>query len=134
MQTPPVDLATLDHQVQLRAIAVALERICCVNCDLRSSSPTVFDAVSVPTMSIHCYLVRLHRYTKFDFVCFHVATWYLARLCASLEGYACCPTLHNIHRLLIAALVVASKAADGACSAPAALPAPARAWPPRVGA
>ena len=107
-------LATLDHQVQLRAIAVALERICRVNRDLRSSAPTVFDAVAVPAMSIHCYLVRLHRYTKFDFVCFHVAAWYLAKLCQTPEGSAYCPTLHNIHRLLIAALLVASKATDGA--------------------
>mmetsp|Transcript_33306 Transcript_33306/g.87662 ORF Transcript_33306/g.87662 Transcript_33306/m.87662 type:complete len:297 (+) Transcript_33306:134-1024(+) len=106
------DLTTLDHQVQLRALAVALERVCCLNRDLRSSSPTVFDAVAVPAMSIHCYLVRLHRYTKFDFICFHVATWYLARLCATPEGSAYCPTLHNIHRLLIAALLVASKATD----------------------
>jgi len=105
-------LATLDHQVQLRAIAVALERICRVNRDLRSSAPTVFDAVAVPAMSIHCYLVRLHRYTKFDFVCFHVAAWYLAKLCQTPEGSAYCPTLHNIHRLLIAALLVASKATD----------------------
>lgn len=102
----------LDHQLQLRVLAAALERVCNLNCDLRATSPTVFDAVSVPAMSIHCYLVRLHRYTKFDFVCFYVATWYLRRLCLVDPAY--CPTLHNIHRLLIAALLVASKATDGA--------------------
>lgn len=102
----------LDHQIQLRTLASALERVCSINCDLRSHFPTVFDAVSVPDMTIHCYLVRLHRYTKFDFVCFHVAAWYVLRLCQS--DSACCPTMHNVHRLLIAALLVASKATDGA--------------------
>ena len=106
-----MDLQVLDHQVALRALATALERVCGVNCDLRASSPTPFDAVAVPAMSIHAYLVRLHRYTKFDFVCFHVATWYLGRLCVQNPAY--CPTMHNVHRLLVAALLVASKATDG---------------------
>ena len=105
-----MDSDALDHQVQLRALASALDRVCNVNCDMRASSPTVFDAVSIPGMTIHCYLVRLHRYTKFDFVCFHVAAWYLRRLCQA--GPAYCPTLHNIHRLLVASLLVASKATD----------------------
>jgi len=106
-----MDLTALDHQVHLRTLATCLERICSANIDLRSITPTVFDAVSVPAMSVHCYLVRMHRYTKFDFVCFHVATWYLYRL--GLNDPAFCPTLHNIHRLLVAALLVASKATDG---------------------
>lgn len=139
----------LDHQVQLRALAAALDRVCTLNCDMRSSTPTVFDAVSVPgtpparhatlpaisllppaatpcsvvtlragswtrgvsaAMSIHCYLVRLHRYTRFDFVCFHVATWYLRQLCVIDPAF--CPTMHNVHRLLVAALLVSSKATD----------------------
>jgi len=100
----------LDHQVQLRALAAALERLCTLNCDMRSTTPTVFDAISVPAMSIHCYLVRLHRYTRFDFVCFHVATWYLRQLC--IQDPAFCPTMHNVHRLLVAALLVSSKATD----------------------
>ena len=110
-----MDSTALDHQVQLRVLATALERVCNANIDLRGTSPTVFDAVSVPAMSVHCYLVRMHRYTKFDFVCFHVATWYLHRL--GVIDPAFCPTLHNIHRLLVAALLVASKATDGACRA-----------------
>ena len=125
-----MDSTSLDHQVQLRALAAALERVCQVNCDLRSSSPTVFDAVAVPAMSIHCYLVRLHRYTKFDFVCFHVAAWYLGRLCR--EGSAYCPTMHNIHRLLIAALLVASKATDGTHTYPQSCPATATCCPSSV--
>ena len=71
---------SLEHQRTLRSLALAIERICSENSDLRASSPTVFDAVSVPAMSVHCYLVRMRRYTKFDFSCFLVAVSYLDRL------------------------------------------------------
>ena len=108
---------TLEHQRTLRSLAMAIERICSQNSDLRASSPTVFDAVSVPAMSVHCYLVRMRRYTKFDFSCFLVAVTYLDRLCR--QGSAFCPTMHNIHRLLVTALLVASKATDGALQRPA---------------
>ena len=107
-----MDPSNVDHQAHLRTLAEALDRVCSSNVDLRGQSPTVFDAVSVPAMSVHCYLVRMHRYTKFDFVCFHVAAWYLHKL-GELDA-AFCPTLHNIHRLLVTALLVASKATDGA--------------------
>ena len=62
-------------------------------------------------MSIQAYLVRLRRYTKFDITCFPVAVLYLADLCEA-HGPAFCPTYHNIHRLLVTALLVASKAND----------------------
>lgn len=101
---------SLEHQRTLRALSLALERVCATNTDLRASSPTVFDAVSVPAMSVHCYLVRMRRYTKFDFSCFLVALTYLDRLCG--QGTMFCPTMHNIHRLLVTALLVASKATD----------------------
>jgi len=101
---------SLEHQRTLRSLAMALERVCSSNADLRSNAPTVFDAVAVPAMSVHCYLVRMRRYTKFDFSCFMVAMTYLDRLCQ--EGSSYCPTMHNIHRLLVTALLVASKATD----------------------
>lgn len=101
---------SLEHQRTLRAVALALEQVCNANVDLRSSAPTVFDAVAVPAMSVHCYLVRMRRYTKFDFSCFLVALTYLDRLCH--QGPSFCPTAHNIHRLLVTSLLVASKATD----------------------
>lgn len=103
--------ASLEQQLQLRALALQLERLCSLNSDLRSTSPTIFDAISVPAMSIHCYLVRIRRYTKFDFNCFMVAVGFINQLCVT-RGPAFCPTMHNIHRLLITSLLVASKAAD----------------------
>lgn len=102
---------SLEHQRTLQDLALVLERICQGNGDMRADSPTVFDAVTVPAMSIHCYLVRMRRYTKFDFSCFLIAMTYLDRLC--FQGTAYCPTMHNIHRLLVTALLVASKASDG---------------------
>jgi hypothetical protein len=107
---------SLEQQRVLKALASAIERVCIQNADLRASTPTIFDAVSVPAMSVHCYLVRMRRYTKFDFSCFLVAITYIDRLC--LQGAAYCPTMHNIHRLLVAALLLASKATDGARLSP----------------
>lgn len=97
-----------DDEPRLRALAMALERVCHANCDLRETSPTLFDATSVQAMSIYGYLMRLHRYTKFDIMCFNIAAWHLGELCRTHPAY--CPTLLNIHRLLIAALLVSSKA------------------------
>jgi len=102
--------AALERQRMLRAIASNIERICVQNSDLRAVCPTIFDAVSVPAMSVQCYLVRMRRYTKFDFTVFLVAISYLDRLCQL--GVSYCPTIHNIHRLLVTALLVASKATD----------------------
>lgn len=62
-------------------------------------------------MSVHCYLIRIRRYTKFDSLCFLVALAYLRRLCDQ-HGPSFCPTHHNIHRLFITAVLVASKAND----------------------
>ena len=101
----------LEHQRILRLMADVLERICQQNADLRAMTPTMFDAVSVPDMSIHCYLVRIRRYTKFDFSCFLVAATYMERLCQ--QGVSFYPTMHNIHRLFVTALLLASKATDG---------------------
>lgn len=93
-------------------MASMLEHICHQNADMRAVSPTMFDAVSIPAMSLHCYLVRMRRYTKFDFSCFFVAISYIERLCK--QNVSLCPTMHNIHRLIVTAILVASKATDGA--------------------
>ena len=62
-------------------------------------------------MTVHCYLVRLRRYTKFDSVCSLVAVAYIGRLVAC-AGPPFAVTIHNVHRLLITAILVASKASD----------------------
>ena len=95
----------------LEVMAAVLDGLCEDNQDMRLTSPTIFDSVARPAMSIQAYLVRLRRYTKFDITCFPVAVLYLADLCEA-QGPAFCPTYHNIHRLLVTALLVASKAND----------------------
>ena len=96
----------------LLQISAVLQQLCDHNSDLRAKCLTIFDSVAKPTMSVHHYLVRIHHYTEFDSVCFLVALAFLRRLCEQ-SGPEFCPTHHNIHRLIIAALVVASKANDG---------------------
>eukprot|EP00316_Scyphosphaera_apsteinii_P001297 CAMPEP_0119324104 /NCGR_PEP_ID=MMETSP1333-20130426/62350_1 /TAXON_ID=418940 /ORGANISM="Scyphosphaera apsteinii, Strain RCC1455" /LENGTH=307 /DNA_ID=CAMNT_0007331723 /DNA_START=137 /DNA_END=1060 /DNA_ORIENTATION=+ len=81
------------------------------NVDLRGQTPTAFDSVCAPEMSIHCYLLRIRRYTKFDFICFIVAMVYLMRL-RDNGGSMFRVTRNNCHRLIITALLVASKAND----------------------
>ena len=95
----------------LLEISVVLQQLCDQNSDLRAKCPTIFDSVAKPTMSVHCYLIRIRRYTKFDSLCFLVALAYLRRLCEH-HGPSFCPTHHNIHRLFITAVLVASKAND----------------------
>jgi len=97
-------------------------------------------------MTVHDYLLRIRRYTRFDDMCFLVALVYLGRL-AEMGGPSFCLTYHNVHRLIVTALVLASKSSDdvfhanafmaqcgGAPLAPAAraaeLPRPGR--PPRA--
>lgn len=62
-------------------------------------------------MTVHAYLVRIRRYTRFDDMCFLVALAYLGRL-SEMAGPSFCLTYHNVHRLFITALVLASKSAD----------------------
>ena len=109
-----------DDATMLLQISAVLQQLCDQNSDLRAKCPTIFDSVAKPTMSVHCYLIRIRRYTKFDSLCFLVALAYLRRLCEQ-HGPSFCPTHHNIHRLFITAVLVASKANDGA---PRDLPSP----------
>jgi hypothetical protein len=112
-----------DDATMLLQISAVLQQLCDQNSDLRAKCPTIFDSVAKPTMSVHCYLIRIRRYTKFDSLCFLVALAYLRRLCDQ-HGPSFCPTHHNIHRLFITAVLVASKANDGAPRDPPFLPSP----------
>jgi len=103
---------------QIEQIAAVLTHIMSVNADLRDRMPTPFDAASRPgapagggDMSVLVYLVRIRRFTRFDNANFFIALGYLGRLIRT-AGPAFCPTHHNVHRLLITALLVASKTND----------------------
>ena len=101
-----------DDHTMLRQISRVLQQLCDRNSAERAC-PTIFDSVSPPLLlpTVHCYLVRIHAYTEFDSVCFLMALSYIMRW--DQHGPPIRPTHHNIHRLFITALVVASKANDG---------------------
>ena len=102
-----------EDSVFMQQLAAVIQQLCDTNSDLRSVNPTIFDSVARPSMTIHSYLVRIRRYTKFDTVCFLVALAYLRKLC-SQHCAPFCVTHHNIHRLLITSVLASSKANDGA--------------------
>lgn len=92
---------------KLGTLVVVLDTISHLNGSLRDDAPTAFDAVAIPTMKLSDYVKRLQRYTSFNFTCFLVALTYIDRLCVQSRSF--CPTRHNVHRLLVTTLLVASK-------------------------
>lgn len=109
-------LAALGSSADVMAlIAASLERVVRHNHDLRQSQPTSFDAVAAPAISVHRYLARIRQYTKFHDECYIVALVYLDRLFRAHKA-PFLPTQHNVHRLVITSVLVASKFYDGACA------------------
>ena len=104
-----------DDDTMLQQISAMLQQLCDHNAAHLGACPTIFDSVAPPLLlpSVHCFLVRIHCYTEFDSVCFLIALSLIMRLRGE-HGPSLRPTTHNIHRLFIAALVVASKTNDGA--------------------
>ncbi|KAJ1617985.1 cyclin-domain-containing protein [Pavlovales sp. CCMP2436] len=92
-------------------IAANLENVVNQNHDLRQSQPTSFDAVSAPSITVHRYLLRIRQYTKFQDECYVVALVYLDRLFAQHKA-PYLPTAHNVHRLIITSVLIASKFYD----------------------
>ena len=61
-----------DDETMLGQIAAMLQRLCDHNSDHSAACPTIFDSAAPPLLlpSVHCFLVRLHRHTEFDSVCY----------------------------------------------------------------
>ena len=61
-----------DDDTMLGQIAAMLQRLCDHNSDHSGACPTIFDSAAPPLLlpSVHCFLVRLHRHTEFDSVCY----------------------------------------------------------------
>ena len=96
----------------LTTLARALDDVCRSNAGVRGNSS--FETESVPRISVHDYLIkRIYPYCQaFDSSVYLVAALYVHRLCKASKSVF--PTMHNIHRLMATALLVASKATDGA--------------------
>nr|XP_043626602.1 cyclin-U2-1-like [Erigeron canadensis] len=67
----------------------------------------VFDCNETPDMTIQSYLERIFRYTRAGPSVYVVAYVYIDRFCRSLPEFRI--TAHNVHRLLITTIMVASK-------------------------
>eukprot|EP00826_Nyctotherus_ovalis_P022180 TRINITY_DN17273_c0_g1_i18.p1 TRINITY_DN17273_c0_g1~~TRINITY_DN17273_c0_g1_i18.p1 ORF type:complete len:187 (+),score=13.03 TRINITY_DN17273_c0_g1_i18:150-710(+) len=76
-----------------------------------SFSPTIspFDSKTAPAISVHHYLERFHRYANCSSACFPVAYIYMKRVLGS-TGFVL--SRLNIHRLMLAAVVLAIKYVD----------------------
>ena len=110
--SPRHDFFAGNSQDAIALIAATLENVVRQNQDLRQSQPTSFDAVSAPAITVHRYLSRIRQYTKFQDECYVVALVYLDRLFQNHKA-PFLPTAHNVHRLVITSVLLASKFYDG---------------------
>jgi len=94
----------------MRHAGATLDSICARNADLRRELPTVFDSTIAASVSPGAYMDRLRKLTEFEEAIFLVALTFIDRLCQC--SVAARPTHFNIHRLILTALCVASKAAS----------------------
>lgn len=109
--SPRHDFFAGNSQDAIALIAATLENVVRQNQDLRQSQPTSFDAVSAPAITVHRYLSRIRQYTKFQDECYVVALVYLDRLFQNHKA-PFLPTAHNVHRLVITSVLLASKFYD----------------------
>lgn len=71
---------------------------------------TVFHGIRPPPISLQAYLERLAKYTKCSPVCFVISLYYMDQLAQRDPGML--PAPMNIHRLLLAGILVAAKLMD----------------------
>lgn len=69
-----------------------------------------FDSITIPKVSISEYLDRIRQYTKCSDSCFVFAFIYIDRLLQNISSSKL--TMKNIHRLILAAIVLAIKYLD----------------------
>jgi len=111
--SPSDDMFTLIADATL---ACVLDRVCVRNASMAPSTSTSlqspFDAVPPPKLPLTAYVDRILRYTKFSAMCFGVALHYLRRLFRLARDEYQGLTYANVHRLLVVAVHLASKASD----------------------
>jgi hypothetical protein len=90
----------------LVGLSHVLEKLCSTSSPFRSP----FDAVTAPALPVHVYATRLQRFMCCSDSCFVLALIYIDRLLQTHHDFRV--TLLNVHRLLIAAVVVAAKFQD----------------------
>lgn len=110
---PHFDLANHPPASTIQMMTQLLERITKTNDKLQASSHdkrsayTCFHARSIPTISIHSYLNRILKYCPCTNECFLSLLVYFDRMSRNATGLRI--DSFNIHRLVIAGIMVASK-------------------------
>lgn len=110
---PHFDLANHPPASTIQMMTQLLERITKTNDKLQASSHdkrsayTCFHARSIPTISIHSYLTRILKYCPCTNECFLSLLVYFDRMSRNATGLRI--DSFNIHRLVIAGIMVSSK-------------------------
>lgn len=115
MPIPHFDLANHPPSETIKMITGLLERITKTNDKLlatdddgnASSAYTCFHARSIPSIDIHSYLARILKYCPCTNECFLSLLVYFDRMSRNSSGLRI--DSYNIHRLIIAGIMVASK-------------------------
>lgn len=75
-----------------------------------SHCESIFNSPAIPTISLHSYLSRVHKYTQFSPACLLLAVIYVDRYNLQEEGFSLSNL--NVHKIMLAALVLATKFHD----------------------
>jgi hypothetical protein len=70
----------------------------------------VFNSVTVPNISLHDFLKRLHKYTRFSAECLVIAIIYIDRYNLQMNDFRL--SNYNVHKLTLAAVLLAAKFQD----------------------
>jgi len=111
MEEPAPFTALLSAESMAEVLAGVLERLIESNeaSGAQNSMPTIFDAVTPPSISIRMYLRRIVEYVKCSGESAVMTLIYIDRL---IERRAFAVTALNAHRLVITSVLVASKCFD----------------------
>ena len=78
----------------------------------RDDVVSIFHGSKAPTLSVRQYMERIFKYSSCSTACFVMGYIYIDRFFQNRSGF--CLTSLNVHRLLITAVMVASKFLDDA--------------------
>ena len=71
---------------------------------------SIFNSSTIPNITLHDFLKRLHKYTHFSAECLVIAIVYIDRYNMGQPHFSLSPL--NVHKLLLASLLVATKFQD----------------------
>ncbi|KAL1921388.1 uncharacterized protein VTP21DRAFT_11104 [Calcarisporiella thermophila] len=105
----PFDLATFPVSSTVKLVSSLLECILKANNSLSPTSITHFHSRAIPSISVHAYLARILKFAPFPNEALLSVLVYFDRIAENRSNQGFIINSYNVHRLLIAAIVVASK-------------------------